>query len=223
MKKVLTLLTIIAFSLRSMAQNSYNSSKDGKAPKKSGFDADRLVLGGGLSGGFGNGVFSIGASPMVGYRITNNFMAGVSISVLYASMNKGEQTNPVTLKTEKFHARMSMISPGVWTRLNIFSNFFLQAHFEQHFINRWETYPSYTDPTGRTKISLKYNMPTLLIGAGYRAAISNKVAFYAGLSYDVLQSATVKNVYDSRGGGPYEVVSPYYRSLNPFVGFGIGF
>lgn len=222
MKKVLTLMTFLALSLHGIAQDTYNSSRNSSAPKKSGFDASRLVLGGGLTGGFANG-FYIGASPMVGYRITNNFMAGVSVGVLYSSVNKGEQTNPVTLRTEKFHARVSMISPGIWTRLNILNSFFVQAHFEQHYMNRWETYPTYSDPTGRTKVSLKYNMPTLLIGAGYRATIANNVAFYAGISYDVLQSATVKNVYDSRGAGPYEVVSPYYRSLNPFIGFGIGF
>ena len=69
------------------AQEVYTSSgrpanAKKKEEKQKGFDISRLVVGGGIGLGFGD-ITSISVSPMVGYRITDNFSAGVGFGYQY--------------------------------------------------------------------------------------------------------------------------------------------
>jgi hypothetical protein len=219
----------VAASLSAPAQQVYNSTGRLGTPKyrdnaqKKGFDVNRLVIGGGLGLGFGNGIFSFQVSPIVGYRFTNRFAAGIGLSYQYASFKDYTYlVNPNT--NEEFYKspRSSIISPEVWARFKVFDNLFVSAIGEYNFTHytdyAWAQYNGWNIE----KVKLNYSMPCLLLGVGYAQPITDNASFVIIASYDVLQKSDGKLVSDSRG-NQYQVYSPYYRNLDLRIGFNIGF
>src|ERR1043165_7959177 len=86
MKRIWLLGLCLMLAVGVQAQEIYNSSGRTRRPvpqKKSGFDIDRLVWGGGIGFSLWNGTSSFSISPKVGYRITDNFAAGVGFGYQY--------------------------------------------------------------------------------------------------------------------------------------------
>lgn len=79
---------------------------------------DRIFTGGGLGAGFGQ-VNWVQLAPVVGYRITNEFSAGVGISYRYASY-KGFTPRVVT----------NDFGTSIFARYNIKAPFFAQVEYE---------------------------------------------------------------------------------------------
>ncbi|WP_129020533.1 hypothetical protein [Edaphocola flava] len=228
MKKILFVLAGLLLGLSaSQAQERYSSGGHNSKPKNnaSGFDPQRIVIGGGLSLGFANSTFMAGISPMVGYKLTNNLLAGVSLGYLYYRDGKyKEYYNTTTNRFEISALQSSMVSPGAWVRYNIFNQFFVQVQYEHHFSNtRWTDAARIAGGSGKEKVSIRYDLPSLLVGAGYRLPVSERISMYIGLYYDVLQNQTIKTVTSSNGWYQGTVASPYYGSIQPVIGFGIGF
>src|SRR4051812_19850474 len=85
MKKIIIMLVACLFFASSYAQEVYNSSgriKPRKQKKETGFSTDRLIFGGAGGLSFGD-VTSIYIAPLVGYKLTDRFAAGVSFGYNY--------------------------------------------------------------------------------------------------------------------------------------------
>src|SRR5688572_20107643 len=95
MRKIIFLFAL-CLSLEGIAQETYTSSgkpagvlrkQQEKKQKEKGFDPSRMIYGGTLSVGGGNGSFTLGVAPMVGYRISDKFAAGVGFGYQYSRVN----------------------------------------------------------------------------------------------------------------------------------------
>ena len=140
MKKIfLILLTAVALSLHAEAQTTYNSSgsrSNSYAQKKKaaakGFDPHRLIFGGGLSLSFGD-YTSIGVSPIIGYKFTDHFAAGVGIGYQYLRIKNYVPLTDLNGFVQYYDYKSSIVYPSVWARYIVFSNFFVQAELEHDF------------------------------------------------------------------------------------------
>lgn len=221
---------MLCFGLyQSQAQEIYNSSgKAGKArykenQTKKGFDPNRLVFGGGVGLMFGT-ITNISVQPMIGYRITDKFAAGVALGYNYYNQKDFFETfNFNGPGSKSISYTQSIYTGGVWARYNIVSNIMLQAQFEVNNIdvynfdggsvpdkNGWAVYPKE-----------RMNIPSLLLGGGYRFPLSEHSSFYMLAMYDVLQDISSNTRIDNTG-TKYSL-SPYANTLDIRVGFQIGF
>lgn len=197
-RTLLLLLVLLTTGPALWAQDVYTSSgkpvnRARQAQKKTGFDPDRMIYGGGIALGFGGGggysAFQIGASPIVGYRITDNFMAGVGLGYQYQSV-KDFFVSPTG---QRYPLRQHFVTPNVWTRFGLFESVFLQGEFEYNFLN----YNNLAfDATGnvinkRTTVS----GPALLLGGGLRQRISDRSSILISVLYNVLQSSSFNPYY----------------------------
>lgn len=211
------------------AQEVYNSSgKSGKPKyrenaKKTGFDATRLVVGGGIGGGFGYGVLAFQISPVVGYRFNDRFSAGIGLSYQYFRYKNGSEVFNTSTQQYEYHSPSgSIISPSIWGRCFIFDRLFASVIGEYNFNYRTDFAPALIYGNGIEKVKLNYGVPSALVGLGYAQPITNNASFVFLVSYDVLQSATTRTVLDSQGNA-YMVTSPYYRTLDVRIGVNLGF
>ena len=90
--------------------------------------AQQLWYGGGFTLGFsGNQIrrtFTIGVSPMIGYKVFENFSLGPKGSILFNSL-RGE-----TISGEVVKANPLAWSAGVFSRYKVFPAIFLQVEYE---------------------------------------------------------------------------------------------
>ncbi len=190
---VVVMLLLICFS-GAKAQEVYNSS--GKAHYKNkknngGYDADKLIIGGGMNLGFGNGYTRVGASPIVGYRLTKHFSAGVGLGYQYYKYPYDE-----------FHSiYMNIVYPNLWARYFVYRNIFLSANYEYDIISLKSPLDRYGN---FNETSEKATNNCMLLGVGFKQPLGGRVSFYGELYYDLLQ-------------GQY---SPYPKNY-PGIRFGI--
>lgn len=224
MKKILITGLLLVLSLGAMAQARYNSGGGSSKPKEKGFDPQKVVIGGGVGFGMGTGMLRLGVSPLVGYQVAPNFLAGVSLGYQYVRL--GDQSsfyNTATGRVESHPYHDHLFSPGLWMRYNLFNSFFVHTQFEYHMgSGRWTGPAQFLGGSGREKVVANYTIPTLLVGAGYRMPIGERFAMYIGVYYDVLNRSSGK-VIQASNGQQMQVFSPYGNSIMPIVGFGIGF
>lgn len=231
MKKVALFCLALAIANGIQAQEVYNSSgsktktafKPG--PDKKGFDASKLIFGGGLGLAFGS-VTSISIAPSVGYRITDNFGAGIVLGYNYLRVKDyGTVRNLITNQQKNIHLTQSIYTGGVWARYNIIANLFGHAQFEfNNFVFRdyfgtggykydddgWPIFP-------KQQIAI----PSLLLGLGYRQPIEGLGSFFVMASYDVLQRIPSNMRVDNQG-NKYSL-SPYANTIDFRAGFFVGF
>ena len=226
MKKIiLSALIGIVCSSAAIAQETYNSSGRGGAAKykenqqKKGFDINRLIFGGGLGFGMGTGSLSFGISPVVGYRITDNFSAGISLGYQYLRVKDYFPVlNYRTANYDLYNLNANTFSGGVWARYVIWQNLFAHVEFE----NNYSTYKDYfSDQDGVFSERINQYVPCLLLGGGFRQPISDNASFVIMALYDVLQDIPGNTRVDQQG-NKYSV-SPYANRLDFRVGFNIGF
>lgn len=224
MKKISIIGLLMALSLSAMTQVRYNSGGGGSKPKEKGFDPQKVVIGGGLGFGMGSGQVRLGASPLIGYQITPNFLAGVSIGYQYVRIADASSFyNTSTGRTENYPYKDHLVSPGAWLRYNLFNSFFVHVQYEYHLgYSRWMGPARYLGGDGKEKVKANYEVPTLLVGAGYRLPMGDRFSMYLGVYYDVLNGSTEKTITASNG-AQMQVGSPYGNGIRPVVGFGIGF
>jgi hypothetical protein len=199
MKYVVFALLMLVGHSGAMAQEIYNSS--GKAnyknkKKKTGYDPDKLVLGGGINLAFGSGYANLGASPIVGYRFMKKFSAGVGLGYQYY-----KYPSYVDPSNNVHFDYMNIIYPNVWARYFVFRNIFLTSTYEYDIINLREPLDRFGNLNEtRTKVTNS----CMLLGLGLRQSLGGRVSFYGELFYDLLQ-------------GDY---SPYPKS-SPALRFGV--
>lgn len=210
MKRLWILGLCLLLAAGAQAQEVYNSSgrtTRSKPQKKSGFDPQRLVIGGGLGLGFGN-VTNIGVSPRIGYRITDQFAAGVSLGYQYFKVNDFyEVYNPGKMGYDYYDYKTSMYSGGVWARYAPLQWLFAHVEYEHNFMTITNYRYAQTGTGAIEAFRENYNAPSLLVGPGFRQPMGEHSSFNVMLLYDVIQ-----NKY-----------SPYYNRITPSIGFLIGF
>lgn len=222
--KIFFILGILLMGFHSNAQEVYNSSGkpgEGKyANNKTvkGFDPNKLIFGGGFSAGAATGIFSIGVSPIIGYRITDRFAAGISLGYQYQWIKDGQQVmDGITSQILYKNLNYSRISTGVWTRFIVWNNIFLSAEYEHNIFNVKEYF---TTQNGIGSRRIWDNGPSLLLGVGLRQPITDNASFVMMVFYDVLQ-----NIESNQRGVPgYRYsISPYSNTPGFKVGINIGF
>lgn len=146
-----------------------------------GFRKENLFTGGAVSFGLGfsssGNTFSIGASPVFGYSITNWLDAGVVVNYSYTSY----KDYPIT----GYKVRISDYGGGVFTKLYPLRFLFVQAQFEHNFSHQKFI------PDGSPSYTANYDANSLLLGAGYatnRSPGSGRPFFYIAILFDVLNN-----------------------------------
>lgn len=182
MKKVILAVLLLIGVTGAMAQEVYNSSgkTNYKKKKKTGYDADKLVIGGGVNLGFGTGFASLGASPMVGYKVLKPLAVGVGVGYLYQKGN-----GRVDLYNNIHYQYFHVVYPSLWARCFVYRNIYAIAAYEYDFIN--VRYPEMDYNGNMVQKRANVTNQCALIGAGWKQAISGRVSFYGELVYDVLQ------------------------------------
>lgn len=137
-------------------ERDYKSSKDKKKSNDGSFK-DHLWYGGsfglGFSGGNGASVFSVGLSPMVGYKIWGPLSLGPRLGFQYSSY-----------KVQGFKAaNLFAFEPGVFARSKIFGPVF--AHVEA--ANQWTQYVAGYDINTSKPIKESVQYLNQYVGLGY--------------------------------------------------------
>jgi hypothetical protein len=178
---VFVFLMLIGYN-GAIAQEIYNSS--GKAnyktkKKNTGYDPDKLVVGGGITLAFGNGYANLGASPIVGYRFFKKFSAGIGVGYQYY-----KYPSYLDPYNNVYNSYMNIIYPNVWARYFVYRNIFVTGNFEYDFISRKDPLDRYGN-LNQTKKSVTNQC--FLVGVGGKQPLGGRVSFYGELFYDVLQ------------------------------------
>ena len=166
--------------------------------RKKAFDGSRLIIGGSLGLSFGD-YTNVNVSPLVGYRISQLFAAGLAINAQYGSERFRDYYGNTGQRNQ-----YSIFGGGVWGRVYPLDFLFIHVQPEYNHISLKSTYYD-TDP--KTVVKDSYGVSSLLMGGGYTQPVSDRAAFSIMALYDVLQ--------DSR--------SPYQNGLILRVGATMGF
>lgn len=152
---------------------------------------ERIVTGGGLGMAFGSSQDFISLSPIVGYKITEKFLGGISFTYRYT-------------KYKYYKPSIKLIDYGFapFLRYTIFNNVFVQAEYE---------YLNYEFPTGPEQ-TIRETFNSFLAGGGFIQPIGEKAAFYITALYNFSYSEPRPGEYS-----PY--YSPLIVRAGVTVGF----
>lgn len=197
--KYIVLALAICFAVTSAsAQEVYSSSgkslsqvkrerEKKKQPK--GFDPSRIIFGGGFALGIGD-VTDLGLSPIVGYKFTDKFAAGIGVGYEYLKVKDYWELPDYSSTTGANIYRpwkSNNFYPSVWARYIFWRNLF--AHVEyQHTFFSYKTYTlDYTQPVPPVvSYNSTYNEPAVWAGIGLKQPLSDRISFVVMGLYDVL-------------------------------------
>ncbi|MCI4647218.1 hypothetical protein [Phaeodactylibacter sp.] len=162
MKKIMQ-FALPVFMLLAIAQNTataQRSDTDRYFDESQGF-THRLWYGGGIILGFfganGESTFSLGATPLIGYKITDNFSIGPRFSLIYTHYRLQTGLDRVTT-TNLFDYGI-----GAFSRYKVFRSFFIHLEYgadNEEFVT---AYDSFNDEI----ISARSVRSNAYVGAGY--------------------------------------------------------
>lgn len=209
-------LLCLLCSFAAGAQDTYTSSgrrvtNNRRKAQDKGFDPQKLIVGGGLGLGFGD-ITSVAVSPIVGYRITDHFSAGIGLGFQYYRVKDYfEVYNVGNGGYDYYPLKSTFFYPSLWARYVIYKNFFAQVEGEYDMQN-FKVYENDSDPASSTygqliSYKLKFNSPAVLIGAGLRQPITDRSSIVLLAMYDVIQ----------------DKYSPYLNRIDFRIGFNVGF
>ena len=207
MKQIIWVLMVFMSVSNAPAQDVYTSSgKPGyhkKTMKKKGYDPSRLVLGGGINALFGNGYASVGISPMVGYKFTNNLVAGVGLGYQYNQQPDLNFSNPYYSSTV-YYDKENIVYPNLWAKYTVWRILYIGTQLEYDLIHLNE--PALDINGYQITANVNVNATCWLVGAGIKQPLGGRVYFYVELMYDVLQ----------------QDYSPYLNTIVPRGGIAVG-
>lgn len=186
------------------AQEVYSSSgKPLDQKKKAANDdrlikPDRLIFGGGAGFGLVSGAYTIGISPILGYRITDDFSAGIGLGYQYTRVKNGIVVQGVFNQPTIYkHYNAHYFNPNVWLRYLIWRNIFAQAEYQQNiFTENTYFYNTAATPAELVKGSQSLTIPRMLLGGGLRQPMGPRASFVIMALYDVLDHPDL--VYNDR-------------------------
>ncbi|MHC1707945.1 MAG: hypothetical protein AB9842_10555 [Bacteroidales bacterium] len=165
------ILNVVLFTTINYSCYSQNKSSEKQKNRVSGFDPDRLVFGGNLGFQFGT-VTLVDVSPLIGYRFTDQIMAGAGISYQF-------------FEDKRFDPDFSTSIYGgrLFGRYYFLENFF--AHAEYELLN----YDfGFVDPFGYFN-TRRVNANNMYVGAGLVLPIGQRSAFNIMLLYNLNENA----------------------------------
>lgn len=127
---------------------------------------DRIYVGGGIGGQFGNAYTYAEVSPIIGYNITDHWSAGAGFTYQY-------------FQSKLFGYSTSVFGPKAFTRYTFFNFLFAHAEFEYLFLKYKDA--QLTQP-------IRVTSPNLLLGGGVYYNIGSRATAYAMILYNVLQN-----------------------------------
>lgn len=172
MKRSILIVILIVSALTASAQGYVTDSSRG-------FDKSRLMFGGALGFSIGDYTF-VNVSPLIGYRFSPMFAAGVNINAQYAAQKFRDFNGDIVERSN-----YSIFGGGVFARFYPFQQFFLHAQPEYNRISVKST--TYYGERIVTKDN--YYAPSLLLGGGYAQPIGGNSALTIMILYDVLQDS----------------------------------
>lgn len=208
MKKLFFALILTAVSIGAFAQGEVYSStgkplkRDRRTEREKGFDPTRVIFGGGFVLGVGGGITDIGISPVIGYRITDKFSAGIGLGYQYYKDKFATQyIDKSTGAIHDYAFKTSIYTASIWARYLIWNNIFVHLEPEMNSFEQWRQPDNFTINKERIYV------PSLLVGAGLRQPVSDRLSLVGTILYDVLQ----------------EEDSPYKGRLDIRFGINVGF
>jgi hypothetical protein len=158
MRRILFVLMAFCFFTEATAQ--YRSSSKG--------GGDKWYFGGGFGLSMGTDVTAISASPLVGYKITDQLSGGLSMTYQY-------------VKYKAYDESFSYYGVGPFTRFQITDRYF--THFEYEYLSF--EYPTGLTPDGDLETT-REGYSSIWLGAGYRESIGRNAGFFLLALYNVL-------------------------------------
>lgn len=144
-----------------------------------GFDPNKLVYGGQIGFGFGsNDYWSLYLSPQLGYRFTNNFIAGAGVSYSYANQKYHWASALDEVKEQQHQFGINLYADYYFTKRFFFT--VKPELFYQKETLKWDN-----DEGVKQKLTENRFVPALLLGVG----ISLKPVILS-LNYDVVQNSS---------------------------------
>ena len=185
MKNIIVLVLACFLSINLFAQEKEMETVN-ESDEKKGFKMENLFTGGGIQLSFAGSTFIAGASPVLGYSINKWLDAGVVVNFTYYSNRHITYYSPGTglYYTSDDKLRQTLFGPGAFVKVYPVKFLFLQAQGEINFISQKIIYAD-NFPTEKTK----YNVPSLLVGAGYcngRQGVGD-LFYYISLLVDVVK------------------------------------
>lgn len=182
MHKVFLIIIILFSSIQYYTQNDTIQvdyfSKKKQNQEKTPFK-DKLFFNGGITANFGSYTV-LGANPSVGYKITDNFSAGLGGSIFYSKVNG--------FKPYTFYGG------NVFSKYIIFESLYLQT--EYHMMNVENTITGVATPLGE-----RLTIPMWYIGGGYRQKIGNNTFAFLQVMWDVIDRPESPYINPNIGGG----------------------
>ena len=168
MKKSMLIL-LLPFCLQTFAQEI----KDEPMP---GFKKEKLFSGGSVNVGFSGNYTALGATPQLGYSLTDWLDAGVNFNFNYISQRDN------FVRGDKL--RQTTYGPGVFVRLFPISMIFATAQYEYNFIQqKYIPVSSANQPSEKSTLSAG----SLLVGGGYAGGRQkgNNTYYFISVMWDI--------------------------------------
>ena len=134
-----------------------------EAPQKASFK-DRIFVGGGFGLSFGT-ITYVSLSPIVGYKITQRWAAGVGISYQY----RNDKRFVPALTTNDYGG-------SLFTRYLLIKNIFAEARYE---VLNFEYLQSPSE-------TARKNYDSFLLGGGFSQPLGKKASFVVSIMYNLL-------------------------------------
>jgi hypothetical protein len=156
---IVSLFVTFLFVSTGFAQEQEQTPKPRKPWK------DRMIYGGNVIFNVNTGFTWLGATPMIGYRVTDKYTAGVGMSYIYGSGNRVTSNN---------------YAASIWQRYALLEQVFLHAELEYGS-------QSITQELITGDITSTRSYPAFLVGGGYRQVLSGNASIGFSVLYDVIQ------------------------------------
>lgn len=155
MKKLILLTFVVLVSNLAIAQ--YDNSLSG-VPLK-----ERITIGGGIGLGFGSDQDFISLAPMIGFRVTERFLAGTGVTYRYTKY-----------KLPGFEIKLTDYGINPFLRYTVFNNVFVQTEFE---------YLNYEFPTSIDE-SVRKTFNSFMAGGGFLQPMGDRASFFVMALYN---------------------------------------
>ncbi len=171
MKKILVILSLVAINAIVFAQ-SRNDDEPRFLKKENVFVGGSIALG--YTGGTNTSSFVIGANPEIGYTFSEFIDLGFAFNTIFNSYKFYDA--PYRFKQDAFN-----YGAGIFTRIHVIPNFFIQAQPEYN----WIVYKQSNLDNGTTYPKITTKASSFLAGIGYGQRIVGQSSFFTLLMFDL--------------------------------------
>lgn len=186
---IFLLVFLVGFSFNADAQKKKPRPKKEKVEDyfdEEGFGAHKLWYGAGAGLNFGGGgnssQFSVSISPMVGYKVTEEFSIGPRAEVDYV------HARFATSNTSSDKYNILNYAIGAFARYKVFNPIFLHAEYQLE---------SRADPIGGGE-TRRGSRTNFFVGGGYGSSGGSAIGYEISILWNVLEDGTVDLPLDYR-------------------------